>query len=104
MTGECRPYHMLLDQPVVGNASLVSVAIAFDQPRALGDLERKVCRLVAGLDDQGEPGVDRALLFLVAVGPGPPGPQLSDQPQPQEARDALAVDLHAALEGPAALF
>src|SRR5204863_4318137 len=83
---------------------LVGVAIALDQAGALGDLERKVCREGSSLDNQSEPSLDRALLFLVTVGPGPPRPQLGDQPQSQEARDALAVDLHAALKGPAALF
>src|SRR5712671_2066778 len=104
MARKRRPHHMLLDQPIVDDATLVGVAIAFDEPGAFGDLERKVCRLVSGLDNQGEPSLDRALLLLVAVGLGPPRPQLGDQPQPQEARDALAVDLHAALERPAALL
>src|SRR4051794_24122102 len=104
MAGERRAHHVFLDQPKVGDAPLVSVAVTLDQPGAFGDLERKVGREVSGVDYQGEPSLDRTLLLLVAEGLGAPRPQLGDQPQPQEARDALAVDLHAALERPAALF
>src|SRR5882672_11634523 len=104
MASKRRPHHMLLDQPEVGDAALVSVAVAFDQPGAFGDFERKVCREVCRFKNQGQPSLDRALLLLVAVGLGPSWPELGDQPQPQKTRDALAVDLHAALERPATLF
>src|SRR5512132_4417782 len=44
--------------------------------------------------DEAEPGVDRALLFLEAVGFRTPAAQLGQQPDAQKARYRRGVDLH----------
>src|SRR5262249_31650690 len=102
VAGKRRTDHMLLDHPIVAAAALVVVALALDEAGAFGDFGREARRDLRGLDDEGEPGFDRALLLLISVGPGPPRLELGEEPQPQEARDRLAVELHRALEGPAA--
>src|SRR5262245_27886368 len=56
------PDHALLDEREVAAAALVRVAIALDEPRAFGDLERELDRLRGGLLDQPEPCRHRGLL------------------------------------------
>ena len=55
-----RADHARLDRRVIGEPARMGVAIALDQPRAFGDLEREIGRAPRRLDDQREPGFDRA--------------------------------------------
>src|SRR5947209_4784560 len=60
---EHRRDHARLDGRVVGRAALPGVAIALDQARTLGDLQREAGRELRGRNDAPEPGLDRALLL-----------------------------------------
>src|SRR4029079_18080862 len=64
VTGERRADDVTLDQAIVAAAARVGVAVALDQARARGNLQRQFGRLRRGLGDQTEPGLDLALFFL----------------------------------------
>ena len=60
-----RPDQPGLDDAIVAEAARISIAIAFDQPGAFRDFERKACRKPRRLYDQAEPGFDLLLLCLL---------------------------------------
>ncbi len=79
-------------------AAAVRVAIALEEPRALGDLARELGRARRRVGDGVEPRLDGAILLAEAVAHPPPAPHLRQQPQPRIAADAGALEPHPQME------
>src|SRR5215472_6217223 len=83
LSQEDRSDHPRFDCMKIRRASLMRVAIPFDQTGAFNDLERKLARAIGGFGDQLEPVLDGRLFALVAKASPAPRLELRQQPKAQ---------------------
>src|SRR5688572_28357345 len=83
------------DGEEVALAATVRLAVALDEPRALGDLAGERDVALRRLGDMGEPALDQLLLLAVAIAHRPPRPQPGERAHEEIAEEARGLDVHA---------